>query len=58
LLFEGRRFGSFGIVSDLTNRQIVPRRRPTGLAQPADTELVTSPAPEPAECEALVRTTS
>jgi NADPH-dependent curcumin reductase CurA len=44
-------------VSDLTNRQIVLRRRPTGLVEPADTELVTSPAPEPAEGEALVRTT-
>ncbi len=42
---------------DLTNRQILLRRRPTGLVQPGDTELVTSPAPEPAEGEALVRTT-
>jgi NADPH-dependent curcumin reductase CurA len=50
-------FGSFGIVADLTNRQIVLRRRPTGLVQPGDTELITSPAPEPAEGEALVRTT-
>ena len=39
------------------NRQIVLRRRPTGLVEPGDTELVTSPAPEPAEGEALVRTT-
>jgi NADPH-dependent curcumin reductase CurA len=44
-------------VSGLTNRQIVLRRRPTGLVEPADTELVTSPAPEPAEGEALLRTT-
>jgi NADPH-dependent curcumin reductase CurA len=35
----------------------VLRRRPTGLVEPADTELVTSPAPEPAEGEALLRTT-
>ena len=49
--------GSFGDVPDLTNRQILLRRRPTGLVQPGDTELVTSPAPEPAEGEALVRTT-
>ncbi|HTZ12048.1 MAG TPA: NADP-dependent oxidoreductase, partial [Mycobacterium sp.] len=42
---------------ELTNRQIVLRRRPTGLVQPGDTELVTAPAPEPAEGEALVRTT-
>ena len=42
---------------DLTNRQILLRRRPTGLVQPDDTELVASPAPEPAEGEALVRTT-
>jgi len=49
--------GSFGIVPDRTNRQIVLRRRPTGLVQPGDTELVSSPAPEPAEGEALVRTT-
>jgi NADPH-dependent curcumin reductase CurA len=44
-------------VAELTNRQILLRRRPTGLVQPGDTELVTSTAPEPAEGEALVRTT-
>jgi NADPH-dependent curcumin reductase CurA len=44
-------------VADLKNRQILLRRRPTGLVQPGDTELVTSQAPEPAEGEALVRTT-
>jgi len=44
-------------VSDLPNRQIVLRRRPTGLVQPADTELVTALAPRPADGEALVRTT-
>jgi NADPH-dependent curcumin reductase CurA len=44
-------------VPELTNRQIVLRRRPTGLVRPGDTELVTSPAPEPVEGEALVRTT-
>ncbi|MBV8929787.1 MAG: NADP-dependent oxidoreductase [Mycobacteriaceae bacterium] len=44
-------------MSDLTNRQIVLRRRPKGLVEPDDTELITSPAPEPAEGEALVRTT-
>jgi NADPH-dependent curcumin reductase CurA len=51
------RFGSFGIVADLNNRRILLRRRPTGLVQSGDTELVTSPAPEPADGEALVRTT-
>ena len=50
-------FASFGVVAALTNRQILLRRRPTGLVQPDDTELVASPAPEPAEGEALVRTT-
>jgi NADPH-dependent curcumin reductase CurA len=44
-------------VADLTNRRILLRRRPTGLVQPDDTELVTSPAPEPAEGEALLRNT-
>lgn len=44
-------------MSDLKNRQILLRRRPTGLVQPGDTELVTSRAPQPAEGEALVRTT-
>jgi NADPH-dependent curcumin reductase CurA len=44
-------------VAELMNRQIVLRRRPTGLVQPGDTELITSPAPQPAEDEALVRTT-
>jgi NADPH-dependent curcumin reductase CurA len=39
------------------NRQIVLRRRPNGLVQPGDTELITSPAPEPAEGEALLRNT-
>ncbi|ORW89208.1 NADP-dependent oxidoreductase [Mycobacterium sp. IEC1808] len=42
---------------DLPNRQILLRRRPTGLVQPDDTELVTTPAPEPADGEALLRTT-
>jgi NADPH-dependent curcumin reductase CurA len=41
----------------LTNRQIVLRRRPQGLVDQADTELVSSPAPEPEEGEALVRIT-
>ncbi|CAN3128347.1 NADP-dependent oxidoreductase [Mycobacterium sp. smrl_JER01] len=41
----------------LTNRQIVLRRRPRGLVAPGDTELVTAPAPEPGDGEALVRTT-
>ena len=41
----------------LENRQILLRRRPTGLVQPEDTELVSTPAPEPAEGEALLRTT-
>lgn len=41
----------------LDNRQILLRRRPTGMVAAADTELVSSPAPEPADGEALVRTT-
>ena len=44
-------------MAELTNRQIVLRRRPEGLVQPGDTELLPSPAPEPADGEALVRTT-
>src|SRR5262245_15939820 len=50
-------FGSFAHVPELTNRQILLRRRPTGLVAPGDTELITDPAPEPADGEALVRTT-
>jgi NADPH-dependent curcumin reductase CurA len=50
-------FGSFSTVPDLSNRQILLRRRPTGLVRPDDTELVTSVAPEPAEGEALLRAT-
>jgi NADPH-dependent curcumin reductase CurA len=42
---------------ELTNRQILLRRRPTGLVKPGDTEMVTTAAPEPADGEALVRTT-
>lgn len=41
----------------LINRQIVLRRRPVGLVAPGDTELVAVPAPQPAEGEALLRTT-
>lgn len=44
-------------MAELRNRQIVLRRRPSGLVHPDDTELITTPAPEPAEGEALVRTT-
>jgi NADPH-dependent curcumin reductase CurA len=44
-------------VPELRNRQIVLRRRPTGLVAPGDTELVWTRAPEPAEGEALVRAT-
>jgi len=44
-------------VPDLPNRQILLRRRPTGLVQTGDTELVTTSAAEPADGEALVRTT-
>ena len=44
-------------MSDLTNRQIVLRRRPHGLVAPDDTELVVTPAPRPADGEALVRMT-
>jgi len=44
-------------VPDLMNRQILLRRRPDGLLRPDDTEAVTTPAPEPADGEALVRTT-
>ncbi len=44
-------------VPALTNRQVLLRRRPSGLVQPADTELVTTAAPEIADGEALLRTT-
>lgn len=48
---------TFVSVSELMNRQIVLRRRPTGLVADGDTELLTRPAPEPGEGEALLRTT-
>ena len=41
----------------MMNRQIVLRRRPVGLVDPQDTELVTSEALSPADGEALLRTT-
>ncbi len=41
----------------LKNRQILLRRRPHGLVEPEDTELVTVAAPRPTDAEALVRTT-
>lgn len=49
--------GSFSTVPELPNRQILLRRRPTGLVAPEDTELVTTPAPQLADGEALLRTT-
>ena len=42
---------------DRVNRQILLRRRPNGLVSPDDTEMVTVAAAEPAEGEALLRTT-
>ncbi|MDT5265885.1 MAG: hypothetical protein QOI90_2511, partial [Mycobacterium sp.] len=42
---------------DRLNRQILLRRRPTGLVGPDDTELVSVPTPELADGEALLRTT-
>lgn len=39
------------------NRQVLLRRRPAGAVAPGDTEIVASPAPEPADGEALLRTT-
>jgi len=41
----------------LTNRQILLRRRPSGLLGPEDAEAVTTAAPVPADGEALLRTT-
>ncbi|WP_436794298.1 NADP-dependent oxidoreductase [Actinospongicola halichondriae] len=38
------------------NRQVVLRRRPSGLVDPADVELVEGPVPEITDGEALVRT--
>lgn len=40
-----------------SNRQVVLRRRPTGMVGPDDTEILTAVAPSPAEGEALLRTT-
>lgn len=40
-----------------TNRQVVLRRRPKGLVQPDDVELVEAPIPALSDGEALVRTT-
>jgi hypothetical protein len=45
------------VATELTNRQIVLRRRPVGLVGPEDTELVTVAAPRPEDGEALLRTT-
>ncbi|HEX5142980.1 MAG TPA: NADP-dependent oxidoreductase [Mycobacterium sp.] len=44
-------------MADRTNHQIVLRRRPTGLVGPGDVEMVGTPAPQPADGEALLRTT-
>ncbi len=41
----------------LTNRQVVLRRRPSGLVGPDDTEILTAPAPRVGDGEALLRTT-
>jgi NADPH-dependent curcumin reductase CurA len=45
------------MVTERFNRRIVLRRRPTGLVKPDDVELITSPAPQPAAGEALLRNT-
>ena len=42
---------------DSVNRQVLLRRRPTGLVAQDDTVIVESPMPEPADGEALLRTT-
>ena len=44
-------------MSELINRKIVLRRRPTGLVEPEDTEMISDSAPRPADGEALLRTT-
>lgn len=44
-------------MSPATQRQVVLRRRPQGLVEPDDVELIEAPVPEPDEGEALVRTT-
>ena len=42
-------------LAGVTNRKIVLRRRPVGLVQPDDVELVTEPLPIPEPGEALVK---
>ena len=44
-------------MSELSNRQVVLRRRPVGLVAAEDVEMVEVDAPELADGEALVRTT-
>src|ERR1700727_511840 len=44
-------------VPEMPNPPVLLPRRPTGLVQPDDTELITGSAPEPADGEALLRTT-
>jgi hypothetical protein len=44
-------------VTESTNRQVVLRKRPTGLVQPDDVELIEVALPELGEGEALVRNT-
>src|SRR5437867_11674560 len=38
------------------NRQVLLRRRPSGMPEPSDFELVESPLPTPGEGESLCRT--
>jgi len=45
------------VANELTNRQIVLRRRPVGLVGADDTELMSVAAPSPEDGEALLRTT-
>ena len=42
-------------LAGVTNRKLVLRRRPSGLVQPDDVELVTEPLPVPGPGEALVK---
>jgi NADPH-dependent curcumin reductase CurA len=43
------------VSAELANRQILLRQRPEGLVKPADFDIVTRPAPELADGEALLR---
>ena len=53
--YSYRSVGTEGAVSENLNRQVLLKRRPTGLPRTEDFEIADAPLPDPLEGEVLVR---